>query len=73
MNNSTPARAEDLQMSDTTTLKQIFLSMLNNGEVTEDKVGPHGDLLNEFPVPGTPTRLAAVRRIKYENTNGVLY
>jgi hypothetical protein len=48
------ARAEELQMSDTTMPKQIFLSMLNNGEVTGDKVGPHGDLLNEFPYLGPP-------------------
>lgn len=31
-----------------------FLSLLTNGEVTEDKVGPHRDLLDEFPYLGPP-------------------
>ena len=30
----------------------VFLSMLTNGKVTGDKVGPHGDLLDEFPYLG---------------------
>ena len=32
----------------------MFFSMLTNGKVTEDKVGPHGDLLDEFPYLGPP-------------------
>jgi len=32
----------------------VFLAVLTNGEVTEDKVGPHGDLLPEFPYLGPP-------------------
>src|SRR5215831_9968492 len=32
----------------------VFFSMLTNGKVTEDKVGPHGDLLDEFPYLGPP-------------------
>ena len=31
-----------------------FLSILTNGKVTRDKVGPHGDLLAEFPYLGPP-------------------
>jgi hypothetical protein len=31
-----------------------FLSLLTNGKVTEDKVGPHSDLLDEFPYLGPP-------------------
>jgi hypothetical protein len=31
-----------------------FFSMLTNGKVTGDKVGPHGDLLGEFPYLGPP-------------------
>ena len=31
-----------------------FLDILTNGKVTEDKVGPHGDLLAEFPYLGPP-------------------
>src|SRR5215813_552868 len=32
----------------------VFLSLLTNGRVTGDKVGPHGDLLDEFPYLGPP-------------------
>ena len=31
-----------------------FLAVLTNGKVIEDKVGPHGDLLSEFPYLGPP-------------------
>jgi len=31
-----------------------FLSILTNGKVTGDKVGPHSDLLGEFPYLGPP-------------------
>jgi hypothetical protein len=31
-----------------------FLALLTNGKVTEDKVGPHNDLLAEFPYLGPP-------------------
>jgi hypothetical protein len=30
----------------------VFLAILTNGKVTGDKVGPHGDLLPEFPYLG---------------------
>jgi hypothetical protein len=32
----------------------VFLSLLTNGKVIGDKVGPHGDLLREFPYLGPP-------------------
>ena len=32
----------------------VFFSMLTNGKVTGDKVGPHSDLLDEFPYLGPP-------------------
>jgi hypothetical protein len=32
----------------------VFFSMLTNGKVTGDKVGPHSDLLDEFPYVGQP-------------------
>jgi Domain of unknown function (DUF4331) len=35
----------------------VFLSMLTNGKVTGDKVGPHGDLLDEFPYLGPPHKV----------------
>jgi hypothetical protein len=31
-----------------------FLAILTNGKVTEDRVGPHSDLLAEFPYVGPP-------------------
>jgi hypothetical protein len=31
-----------------------FISILTNGRVTGDDVGPHGDLLAEFPYLGPP-------------------
>ena len=31
-----------------------FLAVFTNGKVTGDRVGPHGDLLNEFPYLGSP-------------------
>jgi hypothetical protein len=32
----------------------VFISILSNGKVTQDGVGPHADLLNEFPYLGPP-------------------
>jgi hypothetical protein len=32
----------------------FFFSILTNGKMTGDKVGPHGDLLGEFPYLGPP-------------------
>jgi hypothetical protein len=32
----------------------VFLSTLTHGKITGDKVGPHGDLLDEFPYLGPP-------------------
>jgi hypothetical protein len=34
--------------------QDAFLAILTNGKVTEDKVGPHRDLLAEFPYLGPP-------------------
>jgi hypothetical protein len=31
-----------------------FIAILTNGKVTEDKVGPHEDLLPDFPYVGPP-------------------
>ena len=31
-----------------------FVAVLTNGKVMEDKVGPHADLLPEFPYLGPP-------------------
>jgi hypothetical protein len=34
------------------------MRIFTDGKVTEDKVGPHGDLLPEFPYVGPPHRAA---------------
>jgi len=39
-----------------------FIRILTNGKVTEDKVGPHGDLLLEFPYLGLPHRVTTAPR-----------
>jgi len=44
-------RALDDDVSD------LFLAILTNGKVTEDGVGPHGDLLAEFPFLGPPHKV----------------
>jgi hypothetical protein len=38
-----------------------FISILTNGKVTTDGVGPHSDLLTEFPHVGLPHRTASAR------------
>jgi hypothetical protein len=35
-----------------------FLAVLTNGKITEDKVGPHNDLIAEFPYLGPPHKAA---------------
>jgi hypothetical protein len=39
-----------------------FLTILTNGKVTTDRVGPHSDLLSEFPYLGPPHKAATARR-----------
>jgi hypothetical protein len=41
----------------------FFLPLLSNGKVTEDKVGPHKDLLTEFPYVGPPLKARATELI----------
>jgi hypothetical protein len=38
-----------------------FLTVLTNGRLTTDGVGPHGDLLTEFPYLGPPHKASAAR------------
>lgn len=42
-----------------------FLSILTNGKVTTDGLGPHQDLLAEFPYLGPPHMTAAVREAQH--------
>jgi hypothetical protein len=41
----------------------FFLPLLSNGKVTQDKVGPHQDLLAEFPYVGAPHKNPSAERI----------
>jgi len=49
-----PARFPHNGRTLTDDVVDVFLSMLTNGKVAGDKVGPHGDLLDEFPYLGPP-------------------
>ena len=49
-----PASFPDNGRTLTDDVSDTFLAILPNGKVTEDKVGPHGDLLDEFPYLGPP-------------------
>jgi Domain of unknown function (DUF4331) len=44
-----------------------FIRVLTNGKVTEDRVGPHGDLLLEFPFLGLPHQ-SRVKKAFHEMT-----
>jgi len=41
----------------------FFLPLLTNGKVTQDKVGPHHDLLNAFPYLGAPHKARSAERV----------
>jgi hypothetical protein len=47
-----PARFPDNGRALTDDAADVFLTILTNGRVTGDKVGPHRDLLSEFPYLG---------------------
>jgi hypothetical protein len=53
-NYSQPAKYPDNGRALTDDGPDYFLSVLTNGKVTEDKAGPHTDLLSEFPHVGPP-------------------
>jgi hypothetical protein len=40
----------------------LFLPLLTNGKVTQDNVGPHKDLLADFPYLATPHKIRSVER-----------
>jgi hypothetical protein len=42
-------------------VSDYFLGVLTNGKVTSDKVGPHKDLLAEFPYVGPPHKVRSAR------------
>ncbi len=41
----------------------VFLSILTNGKVTRDNVGPHTDLLTSFPYVGSPHKIRSAERV----------
>jgi len=41
----------------------FFLPLLTNGKVTQDKVGPHKDLLTQFPYVGAPHKARTTERV----------
>jgi len=41
----------------------VFLSILTNGKVTSDNVGPHTDLLTSFPYVGAPHKARSARLV----------
>src|SRR6266576_2989887 len=41
----------------------FFLPLLSNGKVSQDKVGPHKDLLAQFPYVGAPHQARATERV----------
>jgi hypothetical protein len=49
-----PASFPDSGRTLTDDAGDAFLSVLTNGKVTEDGLGPHSDLLTEFPYVGSP-------------------
>jgi hypothetical protein len=49
-----PASFPDSGRTLTDDAVDAFLDLLTNGRVTGDKVGPHDDLLAEFPYLGRP-------------------
>jgi len=49
-----PASFPDNGRSLTDDAVDVFLHILANGKVTGDKVGPHADMLPEFPYLGVP-------------------
>jgi hypothetical protein len=52
-----PARFPNNGRTLTDDVVDVFFSTFTNGKVAGDKVGPHGDLLDEFPYLGPPHKV----------------
>ena len=63
-----PARFPHNGRTLTDDVADVFLSMLTNGKVTGDMVGPHRDLLDEFPYLGPPHPIESNSRQKQQQT-----
>jgi hypothetical protein len=40
----------------------VFISIITNGKVMRDNVGPHNDLLAQFPYLGAPHKARSAER-----------
>jgi hypothetical protein len=58
-----PASYPDNGRALTDDVVDLFLPLLTNGKVTQDKVGPHKDLLTEFPYVGPPHKARATELV----------
>jgi hypothetical protein len=58
-----PASYPDNGRALTDDVVDFFLGILSNGKVTQDKVGPHKDLLTEFPYVGLPHKARATEKV----------
>ena len=56
-----PASYPDNGRTLTDDVVDFFLGILTNGKVTQDNVGPHTDLLAEFPYVGPPHKARAAK------------
>src|SRR5580700_3567628 len=56
-----PARFPDNGRTLTDDAFDSFIRVMTNGKVTEDKVGPHGDLLIDFPYAGPPHQSRVIK------------
>jgi hypothetical protein len=59
-----PASFPDNGRTLTDDAADAFLARLTNGNVTEDRVGSHGDLLAEFPYVAPPHNARPLRRAR---------
>jgi hypothetical protein len=58
-----PASYPDNGRALTDDVVDFFLPLLTNGKVTEDKVGPHKDLLASFPYVGSPHKARSAGKV----------
>jgi hypothetical protein len=58
-----PASYPDNGRALTDDVVDFFLPLLSNGKVTQDKVGPHKDLLTSFPYVGPPHKARSAAKV----------
>ena len=50
-------------ISGDTNCLDVFISTITNGKVTTDNVGPHADLLADFPYLGVPHKVRSAEQV----------